>query len=352
MVGRVIRRGILARKVLALECYLIGLGGSVGLDRDISVDLAAGDGIGAVAVILDRDISVDLRRGLIIIVKRICRTEGVILSRRRAQAVGGQTILQRHGVTRLDGKLSGASVDLGRRRVLGRGVRAGVDFRRGNPDFRRPCRLCLECQGYDLRGSGLIRAVADDADASALFGYRSPFIRRLTGHIGQPRGVIGQCQIVGIVLSPGDGHAHADGLPSIRSLIRRSGDRIARFRGINSHGQGGQKHYKSKQAGQNYLFHKIHILRQRCRKFTAVPTFHRDTCDPPNSAVWPPPPFTAGEALWFRVRRPGHSGNHLMRFTIAVASAVLTFLSPLTSAFRNFSMETTSKLLYLVLYIS
>ena len=211
------------------------------LGRSGGMSLSAGEGTALLAAYF--------RRGLVVIVKRVCRPEGVILSRRRAQAVGGQAILQRHGVTRLDGKLSGASVDLGCGRVLGRGVRAGVDFRRGNSDFRRPRRLCLECQGYDLRGSGLIRAVADNADASALFGYRSPFIRRLTGHIGQPRGVIGQCQIVGIVLSPGDGHAHADGLPNIRSLIRRSGDRIARFRGINSHGQGGQKHYKSKQTG-------------------------------------------------------------------------------------------------------
>ena len=258
MVGRVIRRGILARQILTLECYLVGLGGSVRLDRDISVDLAAGDGVGAVAVILDRDVlPADLRRGLVIIVERVCRTEGIILPCRRAQAVRGQPLVQRHGVSRLDGKLCGSSADRSRRRVFCRAVCAGVDLRRGNHNLCSPRRLCLECQGYDLRGSGLIRAVADDADASALFGYRSPFIRRLTGHIGQPRGVIGQHQIIGIVLSPGDGHAHADGLPSIRSLIRRSGDRIARFRGINSHGQGGQKQYKSKQAGQNSLFHKI-----------------------------------------------------------------------------------------------
>ena len=42
MVGRVIGRSFFARQILALECYLIGLGGSVRLDRDISVDLAAG----------------------------------------------------------------------------------------------------------------------------------------------------------------------------------------------------------------------------------------------------------------------------------------------------------------------
>ena len=260
MVGRVVGRGIFAGQVVALECDLIALGGSVCLDRDISGDFVAGDGVGAVAVVLHRDVlAAYFRRGLVVIVKRVCRPEGVILSRRRAQAVGGQTILQRHGVPRLDGKLCGASVDLGCGRVLGRGVRAGVDFRRGNPDLRRPRRLCLECQGYDLRGSGLVRAVADDTDTFALFGYRSPFIRRLTGHIGQPRGVIGQRQIVGIIAAPRNGHGHAHGLPHIRSLILGRGNGIAgrRLRGIASHWQSGQKQYTSKQHGQNSFFHKL-----------------------------------------------------------------------------------------------
>ncbi len=79
MVGCVIGRSFFARQILTLECYLVGLGGSVGLDRDVSGDLAAGDGIGAVAVILDRDVlAADLRRGLVIIVQRVRRPEGIV----------------------------------------------------------------------------------------------------------------------------------------------------------------------------------------------------------------------------------------------------------------------------------
>ena len=245
MVGRVIRRGILARKVLALECYLIGLGVSVRLDRDISVDLAAGDGVGAVAVVLHRDVlAAYFRRGLVVIVKRVCRPEGVILSRRRAQAVGGQTILQRHGIPRLDDKPGGAVLDHGQRRVPGLGVFAGIDFRRGNLDLRRPCRFCLECQRYHRCGNGLVRAVADDTDAPALLGHRCVPVRRPAGHIGQPRGVIGQRQIVGIIAAPRNGHGHAHGLPHIRSLILGRGNGIAgrRLRGISSQRESRQKY--------------------------------------------------------------------------------------------------------------
>ena len=267
MVGCVIGRSFFARQILTLECYLVGLGGSVGLDRDVSGDLAAGDGIGAVAVILDRDVlAADLRRGLVIIVQRVRRPEGIVFPRRRAQAVGGQPLVQLHGELRLDDELGSTSPDCSCGRILGGGVCTGVDLRRRNHDLCRPRRFCPECQLYDRRRSRLVPAVADDTDASVLLCYRSPFIRCLTGHIGQPRGIIGQRQIVGIIAASGNCHIHDDGLAHICRLIRRSGDRIADrclrgnaagFCGFASHGKRRHNQYKCKQCGQNSFFHKI-----------------------------------------------------------------------------------------------